>query len=90
MTAKNVAAQEAPKTAEAPKPAYDALARLTELKSKSAVIREMSSQGMKPAEIHKTLKAHKVFNSGKPGFEDIAIRYQHVRNVLNTPVAKKS
>ena len=75
---------------EAPKPSYDALARLTVLKSKSAVIREMSANGMKAAEIHKLLKTHKVFNSGKPGFEDTAIRYQHVRNVLNTPVSKKS
>lgn len=45
---------------------------MTEYKTKSALIRHLSSQGKKTGEIAKFMN----------------IRYQHVRNVLITPVKK--
>lgn len=52
---------------------FDLVALTETLKTKSAVIRYLHSEGMKRGEIAKLLN----------------IRYQHVRNVLITPVKKE-
>lgn len=52
--------------------AVDVAIMLGELGTKSAVIRELSAQGYKRADIAKMLN----------------IRYQHVRNVLTQPLKK--
>lgn len=63
---------------------YDVNAMLTELKSKSAVIRKLASDGMACKTIYKLLtEANWTNNAGTN-----PIRYQHVRNVLVTPVKK--
>lgn len=53
---------------------FDLVALTEKLKTKSAVIRYLSSEGMKRGEIAKLLN----------------IRYQHVRNVLIQPVKTQS
>lgn len=67
-------------------PTYNVPELLTQLQSKSAVIRYLASQGMNVKTIHKLLIQHSwTNNEGTHPF-----RYQHVRNVLNTIVKKKS
>lgn len=58
---------------------------LTNLKSKSGVIRYLNSEGMDTKTIHKFLTENKVMNNDNSH----PIRYQHVRNVLTTIVKKK-
>lgn len=53
-------------------------------KSKSGVIRGLHSEGQDTKGIYKTLKDLGVTNTKG----DHPIRYQHVRNVLNTPIKK--
>lgn len=55
-------------------PTYNLEELYKKLTTKSAVIRYLSAEGMKRGEIAKLLN----------------IRYQHVRNVLITPVKKQS
>lgn len=75
MTKKNEATIEstieATTAVEAPK-TYDVAALMTELKTKSAVIRYLHGEGLTKGAIAKALD----------------IRYQHVRNVLITPIKK--
>lgn len=71
-------------TVEIKKPDPNEMIKL--LKTKSAVIRELSAKGLKANEIHKLLKGagwHSDRNPSEP------IRYQHVRNVLNQPLVGK-
>lgn len=65
-----------------PKKSYDVKALFDQYKTKSAVIRFLNGEGLKTAEIHKVLADAGVMNNA--GTEKI--RYQHVRNVLKTPV----
>lgn len=53
-------------------PAYDVEGLMKKFVTKSAVIRHLDSEGVKRGEIAKMLN----------------IRYQHVRNVLITPIKK--
>lgn len=64
------------------KTSYDVPALFDQYKTKSAVIRFLNGEGLKTAEIHKVLADAGVTNNA--GTEKI--RYQHVRNVLKTPV----
>lgn len=57
---------------QATKKEYDLVLLYAELKTKSAVIRFLNAEGMKRGDISKLL----------------GIRYQHVRNVLVTPLKK--
>lgn len=63
---------------------HDVNAMLTELKSKSAVIRRLNADGLDCKAIYKLLSAAGWKNNA--GTHDI--RYQHVRNVLVTPIKK--
>ena len=58
---------------------------LTNLKSKSAVIRHLNSEGLDCKTIYKLLTTEGWTNNEGSH----PIRYQHVRNVLNTIVKKK-
>lgn len=53
--------------------------------TKSQLIRYLNSEGMDTKTIHKFLTENKVMNTSGTH----PIRYQHVRNVLNTIVKKK-
>ena len=57
---------------------------ITQYKTKSGVIRGLSSEGLDTKTIYKTLKDLNVTN----GSGTNPIRYQHVRNVLVTPIKK--
>jgi hypothetical protein len=58
---------------------------LTKYGTKSGVIRGLSAEGMDTKTIYATLKSLEVTNTAGTH----PIRYQHVRNVLNTPIKKK-
>lgn len=64
-------------------PSYNDL--LVTHKSKSGVIRFLHSSGMDTKTIHKFLTKNEVTNNDGTH----PIRYQHVRNVLLTPIKKK-
>lgn len=64
---------------------YNVTELLTNLKSKSAVIRYLSSEQIDTKGIYKILTEAKWMNNENTH----PIRYQHVRNVLNTIVKKK-
>jgi hypothetical protein len=65
------------------KKTYDIPALFTEHKTKSNVIRFLSSEGLKTGEIAKMLQ-----DAGVVSVNGTPIRYQHVRNVLTQPVKK--
>lgn len=67
---------------ESPKFNYGEL--LTTHKTKSGVIRFLNSQAMDCKSIYKFMTEAKVMNDAGTH----PIRYQHVRNVLNTPIKK--
>lgn len=64
-------------------PTYQEL--LTKYGSKSGVIRGLHAEGKDCKSIYKILKDLNVTNTAGSH----PIRYQHVRNVLNTPIKKK-
>jgi hypothetical protein len=68
----------AEQVAEAPK-GVNVSVLMSELKTKSAVIRHLNGLGMKTGEINKAFAT-----------AGIKMIYQHVRNVLNQPLKKKS
>ena len=74
----------APATEDHSKKTYNVKSLFEEHKTKSAVIRFLSGEGLKVSEIHKLLVEGGIKNN--EGTNDI--RYQHVRNVLKTPVQK--
>lgn len=82
----NVEQNEAIVTIEEPKVVTRTYAELlTSFGSKSGVIRGLHAEGKDCKSIYKILKDLEVTNTAGTH----PIRYQHVRNVLNTPIKKK-
>lgn len=69
---------------ETPKEVFNYTKAIETFKSKSGVIRGLHADGKSCKEIYKLLTEAKVTNNDGTH----PIRYQHVRNVLNTPVKK--
>lgn len=74
-----VANTETTETAKVEQVAVDVKALLETMETKSAVIRHLASTGMKTGDINKAFET-----------AGIKMRYQHVRNVLITPVKKSA
>jgi hypothetical protein len=82
----NEVAIESPTTNEEATVVSRSYAQLIEsFKTKSGVIRGLHAEGKAAKDIYKILKDLKVTNNEGTH----PIRYQHVRNVLNTPIKKQ-